>query len=183
MTQWLVLGGDGVINEAKPGGVLELADWQPIAGSLEAIACLTKAGYKLAVASNQSVVGRGILSEAQLQQLNAQIKAKIQAAGGDVEGFFYCPHVPEEQCDCRKPRTGLFAQIEQEFDVSLAQAYCVGDSLKDIQAARAQGCRAVLVRTGKGVQTETATLLWPKYGENTLVFDNLLAFALHLLNE
>lgn len=181
MTQWLILGRDGVINQEKPPGVLRPADFVPYPGSLAAIAELTRAGYKIVLALNQSALGRGVLTVAEFDQIHEHMRELVQAEGGVIEGIFYCPHLPEDHCNCRKPRTGLLQQIELEFGISLTNAYHVGDSLRDIQAAKAHGCKAVLVRTGKGSRTETTILVWPKYHENTLVFDDLQAFAAHLL--
>ena len=181
MNRWLVLERDGVINTRKDNGILEFADWQPLDGSLEAIAKLSRAGYKLVIAMNVSAVGRGLITEQALKDVHEKMLEQIQLAGGKIQGVFFCPHLPEQHCDCRKPRTGLLERIEQTFGIELEGCYCVGDSLRDIQMAKAKGCKAVLVRTGNGTQTETTTLVWPRYGKDTTVFDDLNAFADHLL--
>lgn len=181
MTSWVVLDRDGVINAVGDGCIRSLEQWQPLPGAIEAIAALSRAGWHIAVASNQSGVGQGLIELADLDAIHQQMCRLVSKAGGDIEGVFYCPHTRTDACNCRKPRTGMFDAIETRFAISLAGAYCVGDSLKDLQAAEAKGCQPVLVRTGKGTQTETTTLLWPKYGRKLQVFDNLPAFAQHLL--
>lgn len=183
MTPWLVLGRDGVINKECENGIKSIADWEPLPGSLDAIAALTQAGFKMVVAINQSSVARGEISEQTLAQVHDHMQTQITLAGGHLEGIFYCPHSPQDNCECRKPRVGLFQQIEKNLNINLAGAHCVGNSLKDIQAAKAMGLTAVLVRTGKGSTTAASILLYPKFGENTLVFDNLQQFAHHLINE
>ncbi len=180
MIEWVVLGRDGVINEPRPGGILAPEDIQAIPGSMEAIAELTNAGVKVAVAINQSAVGRGILSAEQLHQIHEHLLQLVIAAGGKLQAIVYCPHLPEEECDCRKPRTGLLDQLEQSLAVNFSNAYLVGDRLSDIQAAKAKGCNAALVRTGKGTRTETSLLVWPKYGKDTKIFNDLAEFTQHI---
>jgi D-glycero-D-manno-heptose 1,7-bisphosphate phosphatase len=183
MNLWVVLDRDGVINDELDGCVRTVADWSPLPGSLEAIAALTQAGFKIAVATNQAGLARGWLTVAELEGIHHKMSTEAERLGGKIQGIFYCPHDTHDGCDCRKPRTGLLDAIEAHLRADLRGAYMVGDSLKDIQAARAKGCQPVLVRTGKGTQTETTTLLWPHYGENTLIFDNLAAFAQFLMKK
>ena len=178
---WIIVERDGVINHDADGCVTNLQAWQPYPGSLEGLALLARNGYKVALVSNQSGIGRGVLREEDLQSIHQKIIDEVALMGGELQGIYYCPHVPEENCDCRKPRTGMFDRIEEEFSISLQGAYCVGDSLKDIQVARAKGCKPILVRTGNGTQTETTTLLWPKYGEDIQIFEDFAAFAESLL--
>ncbi len=177
MNPWIVLDRDGVINRECDGCVRSAAAWEPLPGSLDAIAALTRAGYKVTVATNQAGLARGWLTVADLEQIHQKMSAAVEATGGLIYGIFYCPHDANAGCDCRKPRTGLLDAIEAQLGANLRGAPLVGDSLKDIQAARAKGCQPVLVRTGRGTQTETTTLLWPHYGQNTLIFDDLAAFA------
>lgn len=177
MSLWVVLDRDGVINSERSGCVRSVAEWEPIPGSLEAIADLTRAGFKVAVATNQSGLAKGLLTVAELEQIHQKLSDDVAQLGGKIQGIFYCPHDSDSGCDCRKPRTGLLDAIEAHLGADLLGAPMVGDSLKDIQAAKAKGCQPVLVRTGKGTQTETTTLLWPHYGVNTLIFDDLKAFA------
>lgn len=183
MNPWVVLDRDGVINRDLDGCVRSEADWTALPGSLEAIGNLTRAGFKVTVATNQAGLARGWLSVAELERIHHRMCAEVERLGGKIHGIFYCPHDTHDGCDCRKPRTGMLDAIEQQLGADLRGAAMVGDSLKDIQAARAKGCQPVLVRTGRGTQTETTTLLWPHYGENTLIFDDLLAFAHFLIKK
>jgi len=152
----LVLDRDGVINEDSEDYIRCLDDWQPLPGSLEAIARLSCAGYRVAVATNQSGLSRAYFSLHDLQSIHARLCAEVEALGGEVSGIFYCPHLPEEGCECRKPATGMLSAIERELGGSLKDAPFIGDSLKDLQAAEAFGCRPILVRTGKGERTLAA---------------------------
>lgn len=177
MNPWIILERDGVINYDLGGCITNVEQWQALPGSIEAIAALSRKGFELVIATNQSGVGRGVLKTEDLDQIHEGLRRQVEAAGGEIRGIFYCPHLPEDRCDCRKPRTGMLDRIEAEFDICLEGAYFVGDSLKDIQAAKAKGCQPVIVRTGQGTQTETTTLLWPKYGVDTIIFDDLAEFA------
>ena len=152
----LILDRDGVINEDSDDYIRSLADWRPLAGSMEAIAALSRAGYTIAIATNQSGLGRGYFSLDALEAIHAQLRAQVEELGGHIAGIFYCPHLPEEGCTCRKPATGLLQAMEAELGESAMGAIFVGDSLKDLQAARAAGCLPVLVRTGKGEATLAA---------------------------
>ncbi len=183
MSEWLILGRDGVINHAPTKKGLSLEHCTPIDGSLEAIALLTRAGFQIVIMTNQSSLSRGEHTQAEVESFHELITQQIATAGGRIDGIYCCPHGEHDGCGCRKPKTGLFDRVEADHSIALAGSYCVGDSLRDIQAAKAKGCKAVLVLTGKGTQTETALLLWPKYGENTLVFENLLAFAQHVTGQ
>lgn len=152
----LILDRDGVINEDSDDYIRSLADWRPLAGSMEAIAALSRAGYTIAIATNQSGLSRGYFSLDALEAIHAQLRAQVEELGGHIAGIFYCPHLPEKGCTCRKPATGLLQAMEAELGESATGAIFVGDSLKDLQAARAAGCRPVLVRTGKGEATLAA---------------------------
>lgn len=177
MNPWVILDRDGVINDDRKGVVTSLTSWSPIPGSVEAIVALSRYGFRVVVATNQAALAQGILKLDDLETIHQHLCNEVAQMGGKIEGVFYCPHSADAGCDCRKPRTGMLDAIEQQLGADLMGAAMVGDSLKDLQAARAKGCLPVLVRTGKGTQTETATLLWPKYGVNTLIFDDLAEFA------
>ena len=172
----IILDRDGVINEDSDAFVKSLDEWIPLPGSIDAIARLSKAGWTVAVATNQSGLGRGYFSESILQAMHQRLIDLVAEQGGKVDLIRYCPHAPDAGCDCRKPAPGLFRQIAQHFGLSLQQVPTVGDSLRDLEAGVAVGCRPFLVRTGKGVLTEQKTL-----PEGTLIFDNLAAVADHLL--
>jgi D-glycero-D-manno-heptose 1,7-bisphosphate phosphatase len=154
--RWVVIDRDGVINDDSDDYVRSAADWVPLPGSLEAIAALTAAGFRVAVATNQSGVGRGLFSMANLEEIHRVMTAAVEAAGGRLAGIHVCPHHPDEACACRKPRPGLLRAIERQSGQSLAGVPVIGDKLSDLDAARAVGARPILVRTGKGGATEAA---------------------------
>jgi len=180
MSKLLILDRDGVINEDSDEFIKSVSECNFIPGSVDAIARLYSAGYRVFVATNQSGLARGLFSEIDLANIHQAINAEIELAGGQIDGFFYCPHGPDDQCDCRKPKTGLLRQIESEFGVSLRNAPFVGDSLRDLQAAEAAGCEPVLVLTGKGQATLVKGL--PPGLESTRIYKDLAAFAEAQLN-
>ncbi|HET7922769.1 MAG TPA: HAD-IIIA family hydrolase, partial [Gammaproteobacteria bacterium] len=121
--------------------------------SLDAIARLARAGFTVTVASNQAGLGRGLFDMTALEAIHQKMQTSVQAAGGTLAGIFFCPHRPEDRCDCRKPAPGLLHRIAQQFDVPLSRVPVIGDSLRDLQAAHAVGARPMLVLTGNGEQT------------------------------
>ena len=149
----IILDRDGVINEDSDNYIRSLADWHPIPGSIEAIAQLSVAGHQIAIATNQSGLGRGYFDLDDLEAIHSQLCDRVEQHGGVIAGIFYCPHRPEENCNCRKPRTGLLKAIEAELQQPVRNAFFVGDSMKDLQAAVASGARPILVTTGKGAKT------------------------------
>jgi D-glycero-D-manno-heptose 1,7-bisphosphate phosphatase len=149
----LILDRDGVINQDSDDYIRCVADWVPISGSIEAIADLSRAGYQVAVATNQSGLSRGYFTLDDLEEIHALLCRQVEDCGGSIAGIFYCPHLPDEGCSCRKPETGLLRAIEQELQQSARGAFFVGDSMKDLQAASAYGCKPLLVKTGKGADT------------------------------
>ena len=149
----IILDRDGVINEESAEYIKSPDEWHPIPGSLEAIALLTKAGYTIAVATNQSGVGRGYYTEAGLARIHQKMLDRVKAVGGAIDKIFYCPHHPAKDCSCRKPATGLFKQIAGAYNIKLAGLTSVGDSLRDIQASESVGCKPILVLTGNGAKT------------------------------
>ncbi|HAJ74911.1 MAG TPA: D-glycero-beta-D-manno-heptose-1,7-bisphosphate 7-phosphatase [Gammaproteobacteria bacterium] len=175
----VILDRDGVINEDSDEYIKSAEEFIPISSSLDAIASLHRAGFRIAVASNQSGLGRSLFDEFALANIHHKLCSMAEAAGGFVDGIFYCPHRPEDGCSCRKPGTGLLEQIEREYSCSLSNCYFVGDSLKDIQAAKAYGLRPVLVRTGKGAQTEQELLRGKQSA--VPVFDDLAAAVERLI--
>ena len=136
----LVLDRDGVVNQDSDDYIRSEQDWIPIPGSIEAIARLSMAGYQVAIATNQSGLNRGYFTLEDLESIHRQLCAMVEEKGGSIAGIFYCPHRPDENCDCRKPATGLLRAIERELGESVAGCYFIGDSLKDLQAGRAMGC-------------------------------------------
>lgn len=172
----IILDRDGVINQDSDAFVRTLAEWIPLPGSISAIAALSRAGWTIAVATNQSGLARGYFSAATLEAMHEHLQDLVAQQGGRIDLIVHCPHGPDDGCTCRKPLTGLFERIEAHFDISLAGVPTVGDSLRDLQAGVAVGCRPYLVRTGKGSATEHKTL-----PPGTLVFDDLAAVANYLL--
>ena len=176
----LVLDRDGVINFDSDDYIRSLDDWRPIPGSMEAIARLSRAGYRVAIATNQSGLSRGYFTLDDLEAIHQRLCQLVEDQGGAIAGIFYCPHLPDEGCDCRKPGTALLQAIETELGESAAGAWFIGDSLKDLQAARTHGCRPALVKTGKGESTLVA-LLSPDVAlddpASVPVFDDLAAAA------
>lgn len=152
-TRLIVLDRDGVINHDSEDYIRSPAQWRPIRGSLEAIARLRKAGWRVAVATNQAGVGRGLFDMATLAAIHAAMSRAVAQAGGHLDAVFFCPHAPTADCGCRKPRPGMLIEIARRFAVEPAAMIMVGDSLRDLQAAEAVGCQPVLVLTGNGRDT------------------------------
>ena len=150
---WVVLDRDGVINRDRADYVKTPAELVFLPGSLDAIAALGRAGFGIVVATNQSGVGRGLFGIADLDAIHDRLQAEVSAAGGHLAGIFACPHAPEAGCACRKPRPGLLERIAHWAGIEPAQMIVVGDSARDLEAARGAGARAVLVRTGHGEHT------------------------------
>ena len=182
----LVLDRDGVINEDSEDYIRSLADWHPIPGSIAAIANLSGAGFTIVIATNQSGLSRGLFSLGDLEDIHDKLCGQVEEQGGKIAGIFYCPHLPQEGCSCRKPATGLLEAIETELGESPRGAIFIGDSLKDLQAARACGCQPVLVKTGKGAVTASGL----QAGELTLadhqaipIYDDLAAAARAILQQ
>ncbi|GAB1262656.1 D-glycero-beta-D-manno-heptose 1,7-bisphosphate 7-phosphatase [Aurantivibrio plasticivorans] len=150
ITQLVILDRDGVINHDSDAYIKSVDEWNAIPGSLEAIAKLSKAGFSIGVATNQSGLGRGLFDLDDLEAMHAKMVDGVAEFGGEIAGIFYCPHHPDEDCNCRKPRTGLVDAMESEFGIAAKGAPFVGDNLKDLQTGLAKGCVPILVRTGKG---------------------------------
>lgn len=176
----IILDRDGVINFGSDQYIKSPDEWRPIPGSLEAIARLTREGWRVVVATNQSGLARGLFEMATLNAIHAKMHKAVAQAGGRIEAVFYCPHAAESECDCRKPKAGLFNEIATRYGRELAGVPAVGDSLRDLLAAAAVGARPMLVRTGKGEKTLAAggvpgdTPVFADLGE---VVDHLLRTA------
>ncbi len=168
-----ILERDGVINQDSPEQVKSPEEWEPIPGSLEAIAQLNRAGYRVIIATNQPGLGRQLFDIEALNRIHEKMHHHLSDVGGNVEAIFFCPHRPGDKCRCRKPRPGLLLEIGQRLHIPLEEVPVVGDSQPDIEAARAAGARPVLVRTGDGQRTERklADL------EGLEVYDDLAAFV------
>jgi D-glycero-D-manno-heptose 1,7-bisphosphate phosphatase len=174
----VILDRDGVINLDSDSFIKSPDEWVPIPGSLEAIARLNQAGYRVAVASNQSGIGRGLFDMAALNAMHAKMHRLAALVGGRIDGVFFCPHTAEDHCECRKPKPGLLRLIAERFEIDPEDTPVVGDALRDLQAGAALGFRLHLVRTGKGEKTLAAGGL----PEGTQVHDDLRAFALDFLS-
>lgn len=149
----IILDRDGVINEDSDDYIKSVDEFIPIPGSLEAIGKLTKAGYTIAVATNQSGIARGYYDRATLDAMHTKLAQLLSTFGGKIDKYFVCPHGPDDQCDCRKPKSGLFAQIAAHYQMNLQGIPAIGDSFRDLQAGQPYGTQAILVRTGKGERT------------------------------
>lgn len=167
----VILDRDGVINQDSTHYIKHPDEWHPIPGSLEAIALLHQNGYRIYIATNQAGIARGEFTESQLKAIHEKMSSRVIQAGGELSGIVYCPHHPDDNCKCRKPAPGMLHQIAEESGVDITGVPYVGDSLKDIRAAEAAGCKPVLVLTGSGLETRK---LRPRLEH---VFDDLLAFA------
>ncbi|MDX1515623.1 MAG: D-glycero-beta-D-manno-heptose 1,7-bisphosphate 7-phosphatase [Woeseiaceae bacterium] len=170
----IVLDRDGVINRESKAFVKSASEWIPLPGSLDAITDLSRAGYTLAVASNQSGLGRGLFDRRALKAMHAKLRRELGRRGGRIDRIVVCPHLPEDGCDCRKPRPGLLLRLARHYDTSLSGVPFVGDSLRDLETALAAGARPVLVRTGNGRETEESL---PRALRGIDVHDDLAAFA------
>ena len=173
----IILDRDGVINFDSDQFIKSPDEWKPIPGSLEAIARLTREGWRVVVATNQSGLARGLFEMATLNAIHAKMHKAVAQAGGRIEAIFYCPHAAEMDCACRKPKPGLFDEIAARYGRDLNDVPAVGDSLRDLQAAASVGARPLLVRTGKGEKTLAAGGL----PEDTPVFSDLGEAVEHLL--
>jgi D-glycero-D-manno-heptose 1,7-bisphosphate phosphatase len=152
----VILDRDGVINHDSPAFIKSPDEWVPIPGSLEAIARLNQAGCHVVLATNQSGVGRGLLDIATLCAIHDKMHLALAQVGARVDAVFYCPHGQDAGCACRKPKPGMLEDIAHRFNVDLTDVPCVGDALRDLQAADAVGAQPLLVLTGKGNQTKAA---------------------------
>ena len=157
----VILDRDGVINADSDRYIKSPQEWQPIPGSLAAIARLHRAGWRIIVATNQSGVARGLFDLDTLMRIHEKMHRAVRDAGGLIDAVFFCPHVPDDACECRKPRPGLLVDIASRLRIELSGVPAIGDSLRDLQAARAAGATPILVRTGKGMQTLTEPGLDP----------------------
>ena len=187
----VILDRDGVINLDRPDFVKSADECVPIAGSIEAIARLSQAGFTVVIATNQSGLARGKFDLDDLEAMHEKITQLVEDHGGEISAIFYCPHAPEDHCKCRKPKPGLVDAIEAEFNISAEGAPFIGDTLRDLQAAISKACQPVLVRTGNGLKT-LEDLQYPDSDstddfpgltlEQVQVFDDLAAAADFLIN-
>lgn len=174
----VILDRDGTINEDRDDFVKSADEWVPLPGAIEAIARLNHAGWHTVIATNQSGLGRGTFDMAALNAMHAKMNQALARHSGRVDAVFFCPHAPEDGCHCRKPLPGLFEQIGERFGIALRDVPVVGDSLRDLQAGAAVGCRPHLVRTGKAARLDEAQIAaLCAQVPGTLVHADLGAFA------
>ncbi|HCW21803.1 MULTISPECIES: D-glycero-beta-D-manno-heptose 1,7-bisphosphate 7-phosphatase [Achromobacter] len=175
----IILDRDGVINQDSDAFVKNPDEWIALPGSLQAIARLTQAGWKVVVATNQSGLARGLFDMDTLTAIHTKMRRELAAVGGSIDAVFLCPHGPDDNCSCRKPRPGMFEQIGRRYDIDLAGVPAVGDSLRDLQASSSVGCSPWLVQTGNGKKT----LAKGGLPDNTRVCEDLSAVADTLLQD
>lgn len=173
----VILDRDGVVNFDSAQFIKTPAEWKPIPGSLEAIALLNQHGYRVVLATNQSGVGRGLLDMDTLNAIHEKMHKELALRGGRFDAVFYCPHTADSDCECRKPRPGMFKRIAETLNVDLKTIHTVGDSLRDLQAGAMMGCICNLVLTGKGEKTYADGGL----PDGTRVYPDLAAFVRELL--
>ncbi len=173
----VILDRDGVINEDSDDYIKSPAEWKPIRGSLEAIARLHRAGWRIVVATNQSGVARKLFNLDALARIHETMHRQVRDAGGIIDAVFFCPHGPDDQCDCRKPEPGMLRDIARRLHIDLTGVPAIGDSLRDIQAAQAVGASPVLVKTGKG----SITVNNAEFDKTVPVFNDLYSAVDSLL--
>ncbi|MBY5928942.1 D-glycero-beta-D-manno-heptose 1,7-bisphosphate 7-phosphatase [Halomonas denitrificans] len=179
----VILDRDGVINRDSDNYIKSLDEWVAYPTAISAIARLTQAGWQVAVATNQSGIGRGYYDVATLELMHARMTSLVEAQGGNIDHIAYCPHVDTDQCDCRKPLPGLLLQIQSALGLeTLRGCWMVGDSLRDLQAGDAVGCRQALVRTGKGERTLAKHPELQAATSHVTVYDDLAHFVDVLLS-
>ena len=176
----IILDRDGVINRDSDAYIKSVNEWQPLPGSIEAIAAMTAAGFTIAVATNQSGLARGLFDQATLDAMHHKMHELVDAAGGRISKIVVCPHGPDDDCDCRKPKPGLLVQLAQHFNTELDGVPVIGDALRDLQAAVAVNARPILVRTGKGGYTEAEL---PDALADVEIYDDLAGAAQSLIVE
>lgn len=178
----VILGRDGILNEFRDDHVKSPQEWTPIPGALEAVARLNQSGWHVVVATNQSGIGRGMIDMASVNAVHAHMAQCLAAVGGRVDAVFFCPHTPEDHCDCRKPLPGLVTEIGRRYGIDLHLVPMLSDTVRDLQAAHAAGCEPHLLRTGRAAKLDSeqlAQILAQVPGSR--VHADLAGFADHLL--
>lgn len=175
----IILDRDGVINRDSDNYIKSVDEFVTLPGSVEAIARLNQAGYRVAVATNQSGISRGYYTLDTLHAMHEKLRGELAAYGGSIDMIAFCPHGPDDDCNCRKPKPGMYLDIASRFGVSLDDIPVIGDSLRDLQAAQTVGARPILVRTGKGERT----LAKGEGLEGISVYDDLAAAVTALLEQ
>jgi len=179
----LILDRDGTLNQGRDDKVASPNEWEPLPGALEAVARLNHGGWRVVVATNQSGIGRGLFDMASMNAVHAKMQRQLAAVGGRVEAVFFCPHAPEDACDCRKPAPGLFRQIGARFGVPLGEVPAAGNALRHVQAAAAAGCPTHLLLTGQSEALRDPLLPRPDLPAGTRLHTDLSAFVDWLLQQ
>ena len=180
----VILDRDGVINQDSANFIKNPNERIALPGSLEAIALLNQSGFRVAIATNQSGIARGLFDMATLNAINDKMFRALAQIGGRIDAMFYCPHAADDNCTCRKPKTGMIEDIARRFSVDLREVFAVGDSLRDLQAFHDAGCKPILVRSGKGEETLTeGGLPNQSLPKGTLFFADLNEAAQHIIAE
>jgi D-glycero-D-manno-heptose 1,7-bisphosphate phosphatase len=177
MTKLIILDRDGVINFDSDQFIKNPEEWKPIPGSLEAIARLCQADYRVVVATNQSGIGRGLFDMPTLNAIHDKMHKACAAVGGRIDAVFFCPHTNDSNCGCRKPKTGMLEEIATRYGINLKGVPAVGDSLRDLEMAVRMGAQPILVLTGKGTKTQAKGGL----PESTLIYPDLAAVTATLV--
>lgn len=178
----IILGRDGILNQYRDDHVKAPGEWVPLPGALEAVSRLNHAGWHAVVATNQAGIGRGMIDMASVNLIHAHMNKLMQAQGARLDAVFFCPHTPEEHCECRKPLPGMMLEIGQRYGIDLAHVPVAADTLRDLQAAHAAGCEPHLVRTGRaGHLDETHVAQWCQQVPGVRVHADLAAMAEHLI--
>ena len=185
----VILDRDGVINQDSANFIKTPNEWIALPGSLEAIALLNQSGFRVALATNQSGIARGLLDMATLNAIHDKMHRALSQVGGRIDALFYCPHAADDNCNCRKPKTGMIEDIARRFSVDLNDVFGVGDSLRDLQAFHDAGCKPILVGSGKGEETLAQAKLPNKQlpnqqlPPNTLIYADLNEAVQHIIAE
>jgi D-glycero-D-manno-heptose 1,7-bisphosphate phosphatase len=178
----IILGRDGILNEFREDHIKAPEEWVAVPGARPLPARLNHAGWHVVVATNQSGIGRGMIDMAAVNAVHAHMMRSLHALGGRIDAVFFCPHTPEDNCGCRKPLPGMAQDIGRRYGVDLAQVPMVGDTLRDLQAARAAGCEPHLVRSGRAAALDAAQLdALVQQVPGTWVHRDLGELATHLL--
>ena len=178
----IIIGRDGILNQFREDHIKEPSEWVAVPGALEAVSRLNHAGWHVVVATNQAGIGRGMIDMSSVNAVHAHMMRILHGVGGRIDAVFFCPHTPEDACECRKPLPGMVLDIGRRYGVDLSQVPMVGDTLRDLQTARAAGCLPHLVRSGRAAVLDDAELHnMVEQVPGTMVHHDLAAFATHLL--
>jgi len=174
----IILDRDGVINEDSDQYIKSPAEWRAIPGSLEAIARLNQWGYRVVVVTNQSGIGQGLFDMDTLNAIHDKMIKAVAQVGGRIDAVFFCPHVNDDKCECRKPQAGMLKEVARRYNADLAGVPAIGDSLRDLQAAQSVGAQPILVLTGKGKKTRDE----PDLPDGTQIYADLAAAVTKLVS-